>query len=169
MVGLEPTTPALRKPCSTIELHRRTENTYFIRSPPACKAAIPENAPSGRKNVGTRKLHDRQEVRLLCLWSAEIQTQFRAPIAASELTLSDVGNVGLDHESDEQEGHASHRQHERPKGQTAAEDLSRSRHERRSPYCPPKASMSAASLSRPVARLFAMKSSRPMKKTGMSP
>jgi len=35
-------------------------------------------------------------------------------------------------------------------------------------YSPPKASMSAASLARPVARLFAIKSSRPMKKTGTS-
>ncbi len=53
----------------------------------------------------------------------------------------------------------------RSEEQIVAQDIFQSGHKN---YGPPRASMSAASLALPVARLLAMKSSRLMKKTGAS-
>ena len=48
MEGLEPSTPALRKPCSTIELHRRLAvlpNLYAKIHPPPCQSPFSSPIP----------------------------------------------------------------------------------------------------------------------------
>ena len=79
MVGLEPTTPALRKPCSTVELHRRTRIVPTAkpsvkrlprenqRSPihPQARQGNPVRSRTGRCRGRPRRLTEWQSYRII--------------------------------------------------------------------------------------------------------
>ena len=137
MVGLEPTTPALRKPCSTIELHRRNvlQEKDLHRS---CGSPVPG-------------LHNHY-VAILTAVSGFVKGPGRPKIPSSGRQIRHVADRSFSFRVSREVLSA----------RKAAYFIDPADHS------PPRASMSAASLALPVARLLARKSSRPMKETGAS-
>ncbi len=60
MLGFEPRTPALRKRCSTVELHRRTKTSIVSALRPSVKAVFAKIRVPAARVLDPPKVHDRR-------------------------------------------------------------------------------------------------------------